>query len=173
MEQQTSQIQVPTDEQMLAEIDSFLTRTGMPETRFGIEAMREGGLVGSLRKGRSLSIRNANKVVSFMAGWRPDSDEASPASPTKSDAIIREPESGADNQPANIREPGEGIEKSASSSVPRTDCGQPMEADSRGPFSEPSAARQGSLPTCSPTPELPLQLPGSPTCSSSPSKAAA
>ncbi len=59
-----------TDEQLLKQIEAFLKKTDMPQTRFGLEAMSEGGLVKSLREGRSLSLKNADKVLRFMAGYR-------------------------------------------------------------------------------------------------------
>ena len=59
-----------TDEQMLAQIRTFLDDTGMAPTRFGLEAMNEGGLLKSLEDGRSLSLKNADKVIRFMADYR-------------------------------------------------------------------------------------------------------
>lgn len=58
-----------TDEQLLRQIDAFLDRTGMKPTRFGIEALSDGGLVKGLREGRSLTLKNAQRVVAFMAEY--------------------------------------------------------------------------------------------------------
>ena len=59
-----------TDEILLRRVDAFLTRTGMAPTRFGIEALADGGLVKGMREGRSLSLRNAAKLLKFMADYR-------------------------------------------------------------------------------------------------------
>lgn len=58
-----------TDEILLRQVDEFLKSTGMAPTRFGIQALSDGGLVKGLREGRSLSLRNANKVADFMASY--------------------------------------------------------------------------------------------------------
>lgn len=64
-------MEIPTDAELVARVDEFLTRTGMAPTRFGREVMGDGALVQHLRAGRSLSLSNANKVVAFMAAYRP------------------------------------------------------------------------------------------------------
>ena len=60
-----------TDQTLLQQVDEFLARTGMAPTRFGIEALSDGGLVKGMREGRSLSLRNAEKLVNFMAARLP------------------------------------------------------------------------------------------------------
>ena len=75
---------VPSDEELLLNIEAFLQLPGAPSpTRFGIEAMREGGLVASLRAGRSLSLKNVSKVLSYMADWRRDNLGEAPPSANK------------------------------------------------------------------------------------------
>lgn len=59
-----------SDETLLAEIDRFLSRTGLKPTRFGIEALGDGGLVKSLREGRSLTLRSAEQVLAFMSEYQ-------------------------------------------------------------------------------------------------------
>lgn len=56
-----------TDHELLERIEAFLDRSGLSPTRFGLEAMSEGGLVASLHRGRSLSLKNVNKVLRFIA----------------------------------------------------------------------------------------------------------
>lgn len=63
-----------TDEMVLAEIDAFLTRTKMAPTRLGIETLGDGGLVKNLREGRSLSVRNAEKVFRFIQEFAPEAN---------------------------------------------------------------------------------------------------
>lgn len=64
-------MQIMTDAQLLEQVEAFLDRTGMAHTRFGREVMADGALVQHLREGRSLSLKNANKVVSFIAAYTP------------------------------------------------------------------------------------------------------
>lgn len=60
-----------TDEQLLGQIDAFLDKTGMAPTRFGLETLADGGLLKGLREGRSLSLKNAQKVMLFMEHYAP------------------------------------------------------------------------------------------------------
>lgn len=81
-----------TDEQLLAVVEDFLQRSDMRPTRFGIEAMREGGLVNSLREGRSLSLKNANKVLDFIAEWDANNRASTPPSASNASEITSEAE---------------------------------------------------------------------------------
>jgi hypothetical protein len=56
-----------TDAELLAHIDRFLERSGMTPTRFGLDAVGEGGFIKSLRDGRSVSLKIANRVLAFIA----------------------------------------------------------------------------------------------------------
>jgi hypothetical protein len=58
-----------TDAQLLVRIDAFLAQTEMKPSRFGLDAMGDGALVSQLRAGRSLSLRNAERVVRFMEAY--------------------------------------------------------------------------------------------------------
>jgi hypothetical protein len=60
---------IMTDAMLLEAVDAFLARNDMKPTRLGIEALGEGGLVKSIREGRSLSLRNAEKLVAFMEDY--------------------------------------------------------------------------------------------------------
>ena len=59
-----------SDEDLLAKVEQFLTDHAMAVTRFGRDAMGEASLVARMREGRSLSLRNANKLLAFMDGHR-------------------------------------------------------------------------------------------------------
>lgn len=72
-------MKIMTDAELLASVEDFLVRTGMPHTRFGREVMADGALVQHLRTGRSLSLSNANKVLAFIAAYKPGSSEAKAA----------------------------------------------------------------------------------------------
>jgi hypothetical protein len=54
---------------LLQEIDAFLDRTGMTQTRFGQEAMNNSSFVRQLRKGGSVTLRTMDRVRSFMSDW--------------------------------------------------------------------------------------------------------
>jgi len=60
---------IMTDAELLTQVEAFLIETGMKPTRFGRETMADGALVQHLRAGRSLSLANANKLVTFMAQY--------------------------------------------------------------------------------------------------------
>lgn len=65
-------MQIITDAQLLARIEEFIAKHEMPPSRFGREAMADGALVFQLREGkRSLSLKNAEKLVVFMEEYRP------------------------------------------------------------------------------------------------------
>lgn len=59
-------MQIITDQDLLDRVNAFLEETGIPPTRFGLDALGDGALVKQLREGRSLSLRNVNKVWSYM-----------------------------------------------------------------------------------------------------------
>lgn len=59
-----------TDTRLLERIDAFLAETAMKPSRFGLEAMGDGALVAQLRDGRSLTLRNVERVIRYMDGHR-------------------------------------------------------------------------------------------------------
>lgn len=64
-------MEIITDAQLLDRIEAFLKIHDMSPSRFGREAMADGALVFQLRDGkRSLSLRNAEKIVAYMNGYR-------------------------------------------------------------------------------------------------------
>ena len=71
---------IPTDEALLKQIDAFLTATGMSPTRLGLDATGEGGLIKSIRDGRSITLRTGRRLVEFMDAYAAGED----ASPEKS-----------------------------------------------------------------------------------------
>ncbi len=56
-----------TGENLLKQIDAFIARTGMSETRFGILAVGDGHLVRRLREHKSITIRRLDQVQWFMS----------------------------------------------------------------------------------------------------------
>lgn len=57
---------LPTHDELLPLVERFLQRHDMAPTRFGRDATGEADLVGTLRAGRSPSLRLVEKIVAFM-----------------------------------------------------------------------------------------------------------
>lgn len=55
------------DAALLAKIDAFLVVSGIKPSRFGLDTMGDGALISQLRAGRSLSLRNAEKLLAYIA----------------------------------------------------------------------------------------------------------
>lgn len=58
---------IPTHEQLTAQIDAFLERHHMTESRLGRDATGEPGLVARIRARRNVTIDTLQKLASFMA----------------------------------------------------------------------------------------------------------
>lgn len=79
-------MEIITDAQLLERIEAFIAQHSMSASRFGREAMADGALVFQLRAGkRSLSLKNAEKVVRFMEAY-PDASDARPFPTTEAAA---------------------------------------------------------------------------------------
>lgn len=66
-------MQIINDAQLLEAIEAFLVdhKAHFSASKFGREAMNDPALVFQLRDGkRSLSLKNAEKVVTFMSEWK-------------------------------------------------------------------------------------------------------
>jgi len=74
-------MQMPSDDDLLRRVEEFLVASEMAPTRFGREAMGEASLVARMREGRSLSLRNANKLIAFMDGHSAAVENADTAGP--------------------------------------------------------------------------------------------
>lgn len=64
-------MKIITDAELLEQIERFIAKHEMKPSRFGLEAMGDGALIPQLKDGRSLSLRNAQRVANFMATYRP------------------------------------------------------------------------------------------------------
>jgi hypothetical protein len=62
-----SQVQPSSDAALLAEIETFCRDHEISPTAFGEEAIGDRRLVGSLREGRSVTLRTADQIRAFMA----------------------------------------------------------------------------------------------------------
>ena len=61
-----------TDEQsLLAEIERFLARTGMPASSFGKYAVDDGKLVERLRRGGTVTLKTAAAIRRKIAEYDP------------------------------------------------------------------------------------------------------
>lgn len=58
-------------EELLSEVEAFLAHTGMPNTTLGALALRDPSFVANLRAGRNITLRTADRVRTFMRGWKP------------------------------------------------------------------------------------------------------
>ena len=56
-------------EEILAEIEAFLARTGMPPTTFGMQSCGDGHAVFKLRRGLGMGLRRAKKIREFIASY--------------------------------------------------------------------------------------------------------
>lgn len=64
-------MQIISDAQLLEKVEAFIAKHNMAPSRFGKEVMGDPALVFQLREGRrSLSLKNAEKVVNFMRSYR-------------------------------------------------------------------------------------------------------
>lgn len=69
-------VTIPTDAALLEQIEAFIAAHDMRPSRFGLDAMGDGALITQLKAGRSLSLRNAERVLRFIAEYRPAQDAA-------------------------------------------------------------------------------------------------
>ncbi len=60
-----------THDKLLSEIESFLDRTGMAHTTFGLRAVNDAKLVGHLRAGGDVRTRTADRILKFIREWKP------------------------------------------------------------------------------------------------------
>ncbi|MFZ3484183.1 hypothetical protein [Sphingomonas sp. 3-13AW] len=59
-----------SDADILARIEQFCRDKEVPTTTFGRRAIGDGNLVSELRAGkRSLTLKTANRIISFMADF--------------------------------------------------------------------------------------------------------
>ena len=58
-------------EKLIAEIDRFVARTGVAESRLGMEAVGNPSFVLRLRKGKRIWLDTADKVRTYMRDYRP------------------------------------------------------------------------------------------------------
>lgn len=57
---------------LIRQIEAFMRRTKMPQTKFGRLAAHDPRLVDDLRKGRSPGLRLTTRVEHFMNTYRED-----------------------------------------------------------------------------------------------------
>ena len=54
------------DEQLITDIEAWITRRGLSPTRFGRDALGDPGFVEALRSGRRVRLATADRVLTFM-----------------------------------------------------------------------------------------------------------
>ena len=74
---------VTLEEQFNTRVSAFLGRTGLKPTTLGMLALGDPNLMGQIARGRSPSLRTADRLLAFMAAWELDSGgaRAPPARP--------------------------------------------------------------------------------------------
>lgn len=63
-----------TDAELLARINAFLKEHEMSRAAFGKATMGDPALVQMIEAGRSLSLKNANKVLGYIASYQPPAE---------------------------------------------------------------------------------------------------
>lgn len=61
-------MKIPSDAELLVQIEQFLRVSKMKPSRFGLETLSDGAVVFQLREGRrSLTLKSAQKVLQYIA----------------------------------------------------------------------------------------------------------
>lgn len=79
-----------SDKHLLAQIEAFLERHSVAPSRFGRAAMGDAGLVTHLRNGRSLSLKNAKRVLTFIEEYQQSAPSPSERIASEADAVAAE-----------------------------------------------------------------------------------
>lgn len=69
-------MEIPTREQVVDRIDTFLTRSGMAPSTFGREVTGEGDLVRTIREGRMPRLDTLQRILDFIANREAELDAA-------------------------------------------------------------------------------------------------
>ena len=69
------------EQQFDSRVRVFLGRTGVSPTTFGMKALGDPNLMRQLDGGRSLSLRTADRVLAFVADYRPGLGRPSDSAP--------------------------------------------------------------------------------------------
>ena len=59
---------VPSAEQLLAEVEDFIERYQIAPSTFGMRYLGDPGLVGAMRLGRVVSLETASKIANILSG---------------------------------------------------------------------------------------------------------
>lgn len=58
-----------TAQKLLADVERFLEKTGMPATTFGLRVANDGHLVRDLRSGRDIRASQIDRIRDYMSGY--------------------------------------------------------------------------------------------------------
>ena len=64
------------EEQFNTRVDAFLGRTGLSPTTLGMQALGDPNLLRQIERGRSPSLRTADRILAFIAAYELDSGGA-------------------------------------------------------------------------------------------------
>ena len=70
---------VTSDAELLERIDRFCSQHNIAPTAFGRAAIGDGNLIANLRNGRSVTLKTAQRALSFMAEYKPASPADAPS----------------------------------------------------------------------------------------------
>jgi hypothetical protein len=59
-----------TQTELIAEIEAFVSRTGLAETTLGGRAVKDSRFVSRLREGRNVGIKSVESLRAFMREYR-------------------------------------------------------------------------------------------------------
>ena len=68
-------------------LSGFLRRTGMSPTRFGLKALGDPNLIRQIARGRSLTLRSADRVLAFITRHDPGARGTQPPRPSRSRTV--------------------------------------------------------------------------------------
>ena len=69
-------VMMTLEEQFRSQVSAFLERTGLGPTTFGLKAVGDRNLICQMDRGRSPSLRTADRVLAFIADYDGDSGGA-------------------------------------------------------------------------------------------------
>ena len=93
------------EEEFNGRVNAFLSRTGMGRTTLGIKAVGDANLLRQIERGRSPTLRTADRVLAYIASYQPDSGGAG-APPVRRRAPRPAPRPGKPRKSRAVRERG-------------------------------------------------------------------
>ena len=77
------------EEQFNTRLNAFLGSTGLRPTTLGMQAVGDPSLLRQIERGRSPSLRTADRILAFMAAYEQDSGGARAPGPDRGPLCVR------------------------------------------------------------------------------------